>query len=160
MRRCGFTLVEILIVVVILGILAAVVVPQFSDASEGARVSATAANVRAVQDQIAMYQARNGVYPSVIDEGWFKTELTSPVGQGLPETVGYDDSNNASKWHTTAKGVPPEGIPVSWGGIYWYNPLNGAFRARVPQQATDVETLELYNKVNNTGVTSLGQVSP
>ncbi|MEQ9460585.1 MAG: prepilin-type N-terminal cleavage/methylation domain-containing protein [Phycisphaeraceae bacterium] len=160
MRFTGFTLIEILIVVVILGILAAVVVPQFSDASEEARVAASATNVRAVVDQIAMYYARHGVYPELIDGDWFVNDLTSPIGQGLPETVGYDASNNANKWHTTAKGVPPEGIPASWGGIYWYNPLNGSFRARVPEQATDQETIDLYNRVNNTGVTSLGQITP
>ena len=38
-RRAGFTLVEILIVVIILGILAAIVIPQFTNASQDARES-------------------------------------------------------------------------------------------------------------------------
>ena len=158
MRTYGFTLVEILIVVVILGILAAVVVPQFSEAAEEAEISVTASNVRAVTQQIAVYHAEHGDYPVPLPDV-FLNKLKSPVGQGIVDTIGYDDTGDADKWHTSAKEVPPSGLPASWGGIYWYNPANGAFRARVPQQSTDQETIDLYNRVNGTSVTSLNQKS-
>ena len=44
-RKSGFTLIEILIVVIILGILAAIVIPQFSNASNDARKSSLASTV-------------------------------------------------------------------------------------------------------------------
>ena len=68
MRHCkrnyGFTLVEILIVVIILGILAAIVIPQFSDASSDAKDSSLASNLRALRAQGELYKAEHGdVYP-------------------------------------------------------------------------------------------------
>jgi len=59
-RANGFTLVEILIVVVILGILAAVVIPQFSSASVEAVRSATERQLQAINHQIELYRAQNG----------------------------------------------------------------------------------------------------
>jgi general secretion pathway protein G len=58
-RRHGFTLVEILIVVVILGILAAVVVPQFSNASGMARENALKDDLRYLRMQIGVYKAQH-----------------------------------------------------------------------------------------------------
>jgi len=54
--RKGFTLVEILIVVVILGILAAIVIPQFSDASTDAKESALRSNLQTIRSQIELYK--------------------------------------------------------------------------------------------------------
>ncbi|MEI7658032.1 MAG: prepilin-type N-terminal cleavage/methylation domain-containing protein [Phycisphaerae bacterium] len=62
--RKGFTLVEILIVVVILGILASVVVPQFTNATSEATAGNLKAQLRSLQNQIELYAARNnGSYP-------------------------------------------------------------------------------------------------
>ena len=56
--RKGFTLVEILIVVVILGILAAVVVPQFTNAADDARGGNLEAQLKTIQNQIELFSAR------------------------------------------------------------------------------------------------------
>ncbi|MEM1012032.1 MAG: prepilin-type N-terminal cleavage/methylation domain-containing protein [Planctomycetota bacterium] len=52
----GFTLVEILIVVIILGILAAIVVPQFSDASENARKKSVTSQLQTLRSQVELYK--------------------------------------------------------------------------------------------------------
>ena len=52
----GFTLVEILIVVIILGILAAIVIPQFSQASTEARVSSLKTNLQTIRSQLELSQ--------------------------------------------------------------------------------------------------------
>ena len=57
--RTGFTLVEILIVVVILGILAAIVIPQFSGATQDAQAGNLKAQLASIQSQIELYRARN-----------------------------------------------------------------------------------------------------
>ncbi|MFW2374801.1 MAG: type IV pilin protein [Gammaproteobacteria bacterium] len=60
----GFTLVELLIVVIILAILAAIVVPQFASSTDDAKISAldsTLANMRSVID---LYYQQHGTYPS------------------------------------------------------------------------------------------------
>ncbi|MEM9111640.1 MAG: prepilin-type N-terminal cleavage/methylation domain-containing protein, partial [Planctomycetota bacterium] len=51
MVRKGFTLVEILIVVVILGILAAIVIPQFTNASEAAKASSVLSQLQTLRSQ-------------------------------------------------------------------------------------------------------------
>jgi general secretion pathway protein G len=59
MVKRGFTLVEILIVVIILGILAAIVIPQFTDASTQARESSLKSNLQTVRSQIGLYQVQH-----------------------------------------------------------------------------------------------------
>lgn len=64
MNRQGFTLVEILIVVIILGILAAIVIPQFTEASNDARTSALNSDWQSVTAQIELYRMQHlGKYP-------------------------------------------------------------------------------------------------
>jgi general secretion pathway protein G len=57
--KSGFTLVEILIVVVILGILAAIVIPQFTNASQEAKESALVSNLQSVRSQIELYKIQH-----------------------------------------------------------------------------------------------------
>ncbi len=67
MKR-GFTLVEILIVVVILGILAAIVIPQFSQASTEARENSLASSLQTMRSQISLYKIQhNDVAPTLAD---------------------------------------------------------------------------------------------
>ncbi len=73
--RSAFTLVEILIVVVILGILAMIVVPQFSTASSDARVNAMASDLQTIRAQLQLYKAQHlDTYPAAAT---FVTQMTS-----------------------------------------------------------------------------------
>ena len=61
----AFTLVEVLIVVVILGILAAIVLPQFSDASDDAKESALVQDLQTMRAQIQLFRFHHGgTYPA------------------------------------------------------------------------------------------------
>ena len=57
--KSGFTLVEILIVVVILGILAAIVIPQFTDAATQAKESSLKTDLQAIRSQIELYKIQH-----------------------------------------------------------------------------------------------------
>jgi len=85
----GFTLVEILIVVVILGILAAIVVPQFTNAANEARTGNVATQVSTIENQLELWAARNGgsypdlsstgeTFQDLVDDGFFKEIPVNP----------------------------------------------------------------------------------
>ena len=68
-RNKGFTLVEILIVVVILGILAAIVIPQFTQASTEAKEASLKSNLRVIRSQIELWKINNSDNPpATLDE--------------------------------------------------------------------------------------------
>jgi general secretion pathway protein G len=88
--RRGFTLIEILIVVIILGILAAIVIPQFSSASSDAKKASLQSTVQTLRSQIALYKLQHGdTLPNLsgtgAGNGWPALTATS-VYQGT--TVG------------------------------------------------------------------------
>ncbi len=60
----GFTLIEVLVVVVILGILAALIVPRIMDRPEQARVVATKNDIAAIMAALKLYRLDNGAFPS------------------------------------------------------------------------------------------------
>ncbi len=87
MNRRAFTLVEILIVVIILGILAAVVIPQFADASGDAKLSALQTNLATIRTQLSMYKLQH-------DDTWpllstFTNQMTlSSKADGTTAAIG------------------------------------------------------------------------
>jgi prepilin-type N-terminal cleavage/methylation domain-containing protein len=59
----GFTIVELLIVIVVIGILAALVIVQFTNVQARARDAERKSDIRAIQSKVAEYYALNGFYP-------------------------------------------------------------------------------------------------
>jgi prepilin-type N-terminal cleavage/methylation domain-containing protein len=63
-RQGGFTLVELLIVVIILGVIAAIAIPQFSSSTEDAKLSSLDTNLTELRGAIELYyHQHNGIYP-------------------------------------------------------------------------------------------------
>jgi general secretion pathway protein G len=69
-RKSGFTLDEILIVVIILGILAAIVIPQFTNASQDARKSNMASQVQTLKSQIELFKLQHHDKAPDISANW------------------------------------------------------------------------------------------
>src|SRR5579862_9538823 len=80
----GFTLIEIMVVVIIIGLLAAVVVPQFLNRVDDARVAKTKQDIQAIETALTMFKLDNYTYPS--------SEL------GLKALVEKPDDPNVSHW--------------------------------------------------------------
>ncbi len=79
----GFTLVEILIVVLILGILAAIVIPKYSNASGDAKRSSLRSSLQAVRGQVELYMLQHGDLPPALSgSDWTSlTEISTFSGQ-------------------------------------------------------------------------------
>lgn len=67
-RMAGFTLIEVLVVVVILGILAAFIVPNIMEQPGQARITKAQSDIRAIESALNMYRLDNHVYPTT-DQG-------------------------------------------------------------------------------------------
>jgi general secretion pathway protein G len=87
-KRKGFTLVEILIVVVILGILAAIVIPQFSDASTQSKVSSAKSSLQTLRSQISLYKIQHNDTAPALDT--FVAQMT-----GVTNVAGTVNPNGA-----------------------------------------------------------------
>lgn len=67
--KAGFTLIEMLIVIIILGILAMVIIPQITVSQDDAKVSTVKTNLAGIRSAIELYYAQhNNVYPGLVKE--------------------------------------------------------------------------------------------
>ncbi len=131
--RSGFTLVEILIVVIILGILAAIVIPQFSDASTQARESTCRSILQTVRSQIQLYKVQHNEALPGADSGTTfveaMTETTDIDGTTSGDEYGpYLDRMSANPYDDDPNVT--EGTATPGSGTGWYfNTSSGAFNA-------------------------------
>lgn len=99
----GFTLVEIMVVVVVLGILAGVVVPRIMDRPDGARVEAVRQDLRAIESALDLYRLDNHRYPT--------------TGQGLEALVEEPRRRpRPPNWQGYLERLPRD----PWGRAYQY----------------------------------------
>ena len=128
----GFTLVEILIIVLLLSILAMLVVPTVTDASDEARETALRSDLRTIRTQIILYRTEHPVmYPTkelFVEQMTGKTyldgSLGGDIGPYLPE-IPPNPYNNDS---TVKYGLGAGEVGNGTSGWY-YNSTTGNFRA-------------------------------
>lgn len=104
-RQAGFTLIEIMVVVVILGILAAIIVPKLTDQPEKARQAKAHQDIRAIESALELYKLDNFYYPST--QQGIEALVTRPSGD--PQ---------AKNWK--AGGYLPRLPKDPWGNPYQY----------------------------------------
>ena len=81
-KMTGFTLIEIMVVVVILGILGALIVPNIIGRPDEARVAAAATDIHAIGNALELYRLDNGHYPST--EQGIEALVNHPTGYPAP----------------------------------------------------------------------------
>lgn len=82
-KQSGFSLIEIMVVVVILGILSAIIVPKIMSRPDEARKVKAKQDILAIQNALDLYRLDNGVYPST-DQG-LKALVTKPTIPPIPQ---------------------------------------------------------------------------
>ena len=109
-RRSGFTLIEIMVVVVILGLLAALVVPRIGPQVAEAQRTTAATQIRSLEDAFEMYRMHNGFYPST--QQGLDALVSAPSTSPVPKH--YQDGGYLKK-------VPDD----PWGNPYIYRNQGG-----------------------------------
>jgi general secretion pathway protein G len=107
-KKRGFTLIEVMIVVVILGILAAVVVPKILDRPDQARVTAAQADIRIIMQALKIYRLDNGAYPST--EQGLQALVVKPATNPQPtnwKQGGYVERLPTDPWKTPYQYLNP-----------------------------------------------------
>lgn len=104
----GFTLIEIMVVVVIIGVLGAIVVPQFMSRPDQAKVTAAHTDIQAISTALEMYRLDTFNYPST--QQGLEALVTRPSGTPLAKNwnpQGYLKSLPVDPWGTPYQYLNP-----------------------------------------------------
>ena len=107
MRQRGFTLIEIMVVVVILAVLGALVVPKILENVDKARVTRAASDIRAIQTALDLYRLDNFKYPTT--EQGLQALVTQPSDPTITNyrSGGYLPSMPKDPWNNPYQYVSP-----------------------------------------------------
>jgi general secretion pathway protein G len=145
--RRAFSLIELVVVVVILGVIGAIAIPRMSGMVTRSKVQGAAGAVQAVRSVVEEYRAIHGSPPATLG-------ATNFYGKSAPKNPYASTSPRTIQVIAAGAGVTEPSIKtVSGKAAFWYNPDNGEFRARVSDQGSISLTVDLYNAVNGTSIT-------
>ena len=116
-RRKGFTLIEVLIVIVVIAVLASIVIPRLLGAGRQAKEASLRAHLQELRNSIGLFQSHTGTYPATLSD--IMNAATSPPANGLDVTgtsVAINATDYKGPYLTTADGNLPDN-PISGGNV-------------------------------------------
>jgi type IV pilus assembly protein PilA len=120
----GFTLIEMLVVVVIIGVLAAISIPLYLNYRKGAENKSAQSDVRGAITAVEQYYTENGnVYPPT-QNGVLSTNLTFAVAGGTTQTATVSP-NNTLYYQNNGTTYVLCALNASGGTIYVFNSASG-----------------------------------
>lgn len=145
--RHAFTLTELAIVIVILGVVAAIAVPRLASAVGNSREAAATATLHTYLTAIEQFDAMIGRYPATITPALLERDdlPANPLGGSVKDPILRDASGDPSIRHPATIRFRADD-PAAQG--WWYNPANGVFRALVPMTPDPAADLALYERIN------------
>ncbi|QEF99702.1 Type II secretion system protein G precursor [Stieleria maiorica] len=134
-KRQGFSLIEMVIVILILGIIAAVAAPRMFDTAEQAEINTTRQQLAVLRNAIEMYRAKEGEYPP---SGDLKTAMADMLNGPFPvPTFGPVRGLDEVYYDTTTTSAPV--VPAPDGTSGWaYKPHNGSLKLNLDPAGTDI----------------------
>ncbi len=129
----AFTLIELIVVVSIIALLAAVAIPKYGELLEKANLGATLGNLSTIRSAISMYNANNFIFPSSIDPVsciGFKEF----IGEAVPYVKAKRPYSNPPYGNSVTLG---NAIPDTMGSGWYYN--NSAGYVYINSIANDIE---------------------
>ena len=141
-RSRAFTLVEILIVVMILGILAAVVIPRFTTASNEARTNALRSEMQNLRKIVALFKEQHGRLPDLVPDWDEFTQTTTTNGKTYGPYITQIPRNMRNSRSNVVDGIPGTAASAPAGFIYDYNGGTGSGRIG----ATESDGLAPFNE--------------
>ncbi|WP_320046093.1 prepilin-type N-terminal cleavage/methylation domain-containing protein [uncultured Ilyobacter sp.] len=128
MRKRGFTLVELMIVIAVIALLAAIALPKFSDVTSQAKVANVQGNLANVRTSIGIYYAKTERYPDFTGDGATYGDLSEVSDTGINgEEVYFTDVYNKSEMVSTPSYEGVESGDTTWNNITKNNPENGGW---------------------------------
>jgi general secretion pathway protein G len=144
-KQKGFTLIELMIVVAIIGILAAVAIPKFAQMLEKAREGATKGNVGAIKSAVSIYYGDNtGAFPQSLTDASFKNYLAAiPPVKATHSGVAFVLVGTATTVSVVTESVPFVTIATNTDG-WKYNYASGDVWVNNSQTDTKTVAYSMY----------------
>lgn len=122
-KRKGFTLVELVVVILVMGIVAAVAAPKMFDTAKDARENSTKQSLVVVRNAIQLYKSKTGSYPGEGGEADLKADLALYIQGQFPINQISDAANDGSVAVDTAGTA----LAVSGTQDWKYDSTSGEF---------------------------------